>query len=205
MYEGLSRLQPVILAGGTSSRMGYNKVFAEFGNSTLIETIYTLLAFTFEKTPIIVTDNRKLFEGFEPLRDAIIIEDTYPGHKTLGAVTTALEATDADTIFVVGVDMPFISLGVLEKMAEAQSIADVVVPKLDGQDICLHAIYNKKLLPLMKKHIKQGAQTLHSFYKDVAILQVPITDNEEHDPDIFIDINTPEDLAFAQEMWAKHK
>lgn len=32
MYENLAALQPVILAGHNSSRMGYNKVFAEVVN-----------------------------------------------------------------------------------------------------------------------------------------------------------------------------
>lgn len=50
MYENLATLQPVILAGHNSSRMGYNKVFAKFGDQTLIETIYTMLAFPSKKT-----------------------------------------------------------------------------------------------------------------------------------------------------------
>ena len=91
MYENLATLQPVILAGHNSSRMGYNKVFAKFGDQTLIETIYTMLAFSFEKDPIIVTDNKTLFDKFEPLKDATVVEDKYPGHHTLGGVATAFE------------------------------------------------------------------------------------------------------------------
>lgn len=79
------------------------------------------------------------------------MEDKYPGHHTLGGVATAFEATDAENLFVIGVDMPFLSLVVLDRMVEAQGVAQVVVPILNGKDICLHAIYNRKLLPIMKE------------------------------------------------------
>lgn len=202
MYESLNQLQPVILAGGTSSRMGYNKVFAKFGDSTLIETIYTLLSFSFAKDPIIVTNNKQVLQAFEPLKDAFIVEDLYPGHKTLGAVATALESTDAENIFVIGVDMPFISLEVLERMAEAQSVADVVVPMINDRDICLHAIYNRRLLPIMKKKIAEGYERLHSFYNEVPLMHIPLQE-DTLDASIFIEINTPEDLRFAQEEYEK--
>ncbi len=201
MYEKLAKLQPVILAGTDTSKMGFNKVFAAFGDSTLIETVYTWLSFSFEKEPIIVTDDKSTFEKFEPLKQARIIQDLYPGHHTLGGVATALESVDEENIFVIGVDMPFISLTMLERMADAQNIADVVVPMLNGKDICLHAIYNRRLLPIMKEKIAAHEHLLHSFYKEVAILHLPILDETE--ADIFIDINTPEDLEFAQEEYQR--
>ena len=205
MYENVAALQPVILAGHNSSRMGYNKVFAKFGDQTLIETIYTMLAFSFEKDPIIVTDNKTLFDKFEPLHDATVVEDKYPGHNTLGAVATAFEATDAENLFVIGVDMPFLSLVVLDRMVQSQGVAQVVVPMLNGKDICLHAIYNRQLLPIMKEKIAAGEKLLHSFYKEVPLLQLPLKENTL-EADIFIDINTPEDLEYAQEYFHKmHK
>lgn len=202
MYENLATLQPVILAGHNSSRMGYNKVFAKFGDQTLIETIYTMLAFSFEKDPIIVTDNKTLFDKFEPLKDATVVEDKYPGHHTLGGVATAFEATDAENLFVIGVDMPFLSLVVLDRMVEAQGVAQVVVPILNGKDICLHAIYNRKLLPIMKEKIAAGEKLLHSFYKEVPLLQLPLKENTL-EADIFIDINTPEDLNMLKNTSTK--
>lgn len=198
MYESLARLQPVLLAGSNSSRMGYNKIFAKFGGDTLIETIYTMLQFSFEREPIVVTDNAQLLKNFEPLKDATIVEDKYPGHNTLGAVATAMESSDAENFFVIGVDMPFLSLVVLERMVAAQGIASVVVPMLNGEDICLHAIYNRSLLPVMKEKIANGEKLLHSFYKEVSLLQIPLQP-DSFEADIFIDINTPEDLAYAQE------
>jgi molybdopterin-guanine dinucleotide biosynthesis protein A len=58
MFEQMDTLQPVILAGGDDSRMGYNKALASFEGTTLIETIYTLLDFIFDKSPMVVTTTR---------------------------------------------------------------------------------------------------------------------------------------------------
>lgn len=141
-----------------------------------------------------------MFDRFEPLKDAHVVEDKYPGHNTLGAVATAFESCDADNLFVIGVDMPFLSLVVLERMVANQGIAQVVVPMLDGEDICLHAVYNRQLLPLMKEKIAAGEIKLHSLFGEVPLLQLPLKENTL-EADIFIDINTPEDLAYAQERF----
>lgn len=55
----LDELQPVILAGGDDSHRGFDRALARFGDSTLIESVYTILNFTFTKEPMIVTDDHK--------------------------------------------------------------------------------------------------------------------------------------------------
>lgn len=196
MYENLSLVQPVILAGGESSRMGYNKAFARFIDSTLIETIYTMLNFTFELPPIIVTNDKAPFEKLSTLKDAVILEDEY-GHSTLGAVRTAFAHSDAENLFVVGCDMPFISLEVASRMMDYQGKCLAVVPILNGSDICMHAIYNRSLVPIMDKKLAAGESLLHSFYQEIPLLQLPLEEGEK-EASIFIDISTPADLRYAE-------
>lgn len=199
MFDNLNQVQPVILAGGESTRMGYNKAFAKFMDSTLIETIYTMLQFTFELAPIIVTTDRAPFDKLATLKDAVILEDEY-GHSTLGAVRTAFSHTDADNLFVVGCDMPFISLEVVSRMLEYQGKSLAVVPLLNGNDICMHAIYSRKLVPIMDKKLAAGETLLHSFYQEVPLLQLPLEEGEK-EASIFIDVNTPEDLRYAEDKF----
>ena len=54
----------------------------------------------------------------------------------------------------------------------------------------------------MKEKIAAGEKLLHSFYKEVPLLQLPLKENTL-EADIFIDINTPEDLEYAQEYFHK--
>jgi molybdopterin-guanine dinucleotide biosynthesis protein A len=68
MFEQMDTLQPVILAGGDDSRMGYNKALASFEGTTLIETIYTLLDFIFDKSPMVVTNDKAIFKDIDCLK-----------------------------------------------------------------------------------------------------------------------------------------
>lgn len=181
MFEQMDTLQPVILAGGDDSRMGYNKVLASFEGTTLIETIYTLLDFIFDKSPMVVTNDKAIFKDIDCLKDALLVEDVYRGAKTLGAVATAFQYTDAENIFVIGVNMPFISVPMIEKMSFHIQAADAVVPVQDGTDICLHAVYNRRLMPLMRKKIAEGNNLLHSFFPQIDLVQIPVRKDKQED------------------------
>ena len=191
MFEQMDTLQPVILAGGDDSRMGYNKALASFEGTTLIETIYTLLDFIFDKSPMVVTNDKAIFKDIDCLKDALLVEDVYRGAKTLGAVATAFQYTDAENIFVIGVNMPFISVPMIEKMSFHIQAADAVVPVQDGTDICLHAVYNRRLMPLMRKKIAEGNNLLHSFFPQIDLVQIPVRKDKQEDA-IFFDYFTIE-------------
>lgn len=204
MFEQMETLQPVILAGGDDSRMGYNKALASFEGTTLIETIYTLLDFIFDKSPMVVTNDKSIFKDIDCLKDALLVEDIYRGAKTLGAVATAFQYTDAENIFVIGVNMPFISVPMIEKMSFHIQAADAVVPVQDGTDICLHAVYNRRLMPLMWKKIAEGNNLLHSFFPQIDLVQIPVRKDKQEDA-IFFDVHTPMDLKMAEEQYESIK
>ena len=204
MFEQMETLQPVILAGGDDSRMGYNKALASFEGTTLIETIYTLLDFVFDKSPMVVTNDKAIFKDIDCLKDALIVEDVYKGAQTLGAVATAFQYTDAENIFVIGVNMPFVSVPMIEKMSFHIQAADAVVPVQDGTDICLHAVYNRRLMPLMRKKIVEGNHLLHSFFPQIDLVQIPVRKDKQEDA-IFFDVHTPMDLNMAEEQYESIK
>ncbi len=204
MFEQMETLQPVILAGGDDSRMGYNKALASFEGTTLIETIYTLLDFVFDKSPMVVTNDKAIFKDIDCLKDALIVEDVYKGAQTLGAVATAFQYTDAENIFVIGVNMPFVSVPMIEKMSFHIQAADAVVPVQDGTDICLHAVYNRRLMPLMRKKIVEGNHLLHSFFPQIDLVQIPVRKDKQEDA-IFFDVHTPMDLKMAEEQYESIK
>lgn len=201
MYEYLDKLQPVILAGGEDSGVGYNgKALVEFEGGTLLETIHTILNFTFDKSPIVVTDDKKQLSALPAAKDMFIVEEAYKGAQTLGAVATAFQYTDAENIFVIGVNMPFISIPMINKMVYHIQMADVVVPVQDGTDICLHAVYNRRVLPLMREKIDEGEHLLHSFFPQIDLVQVAVRKDKEEDA-IFFNVHSTDDLKAAEEKY----
>lgn len=199
MLRKIDTVQPVILAGGKSAQEGVNKAFTRFMDSTIIETIYTMVNFTFTLPPVIVTNDKSQFTTVDTFKDAIILEDEF-GAGTLSAVRTAFAHTEAENLFVIGSHMPFISTDVAERMAEGQGIAYAVVPMLNGNDICMHALYNRKLIPIMDEKLAAGERLLHSFDKEVPLLQLPINEDEQA-AYLFVDINSPKEARYAEEKF----
>ena len=70
-YPNLELVRPVILAGGEGSKTNYSASFDRFMDSTLIETIYTLMKFSFQKDPLIICKDK---EKFEELKEYMSIE-----------------------------------------------------------------------------------------------------------------------------------
>lgn len=198
-YPNLENVRPIILASGAGSATKYSASFDRFMNSTLIETIYTLLKFSFQKDPIIICADREKFENLEGLKDAIIISDQF-GHSTLGAVRTAFANTLADNLFVIGSHNPFISIETASRMMAAKGDALAVVPVLNGNDICMHAIYDRRLIPIMDKKLAEGETLLHSFYNEIHLVQLPIAEDDKSRY-IFTDLYTPEDLRYGEEKF----
>lgn len=198
MNEFLDELQPVILAGGDDSHRGFDRALARFGDSTLIESVYTILSFTFPKEPLIITDDHKKFDGIESLKDALIVEDAYTDGFTLGAVATAFQYCDAPYVFAIGVNMPFVSVDMINRMAYHIRMADAVVPVDGGTDICLHAVYNRRLVELMRNKLHAGEKTLHSFFPEIDLVQIPVRKDKAEDA-IFFGVHTYDDLKQAEE------
>lgn len=198
MNEFLDELQPVILAGGDDSHRGFDRALARFGDSTLIESVYTILNFTFTKEPMIVTDDHKKFDGIESLKDALIVEDAYTNAFTLGAVATAFQYCDAPYVFAIGVNMPFISVDMINRMAYHIRMVD------DGTDICLHAVYNRRLVELMRTKLRSGENTLHSFFPEIDLVQIPVRKDKSEDA-IFFGVHTHDDLKQAEEAYESMK
>lgn len=198
-YSSIKDIKPVIIAGGEGSASNYSASFERFMDATLIETIYTMLQFSFEQDPMIICKDVEKFKALPGLKDAEIYQNEYVA-TTLGAVRTAFKHTEAENVFAIGSHNPFISVDTVCRMAEAQGKALAVVPMLNGNDICMHAIYNRQLIPIMDKKLAEGEILLHSFYKEIHLVQLPIAENDKSKY-IFTDLYTPEEVRYAEEKF----
>ena len=132
----------IIMAGGSSSRMGIDKSMLQIKDQPIIKYIYDQLRGTFEKILISTNEAQKYaFLGCDCVRDKM------PGQGPLMGIACALESSDNELNFVVACDIPHIEIRFVRKMlAEAQE-ADMVIPtKGNGKYEPLFAIYNKSAL-----------------------------------------------------------
>lgn len=128
-----------VLAGGESSRMGANKALLELGGVPLIVRVTRLVAAVMGTATVVGQSETYSALGLRAIRD------DWPGAGPLGAIATALRASESDWNLIVACDLPYLTKPWLEYLVSRarSSRADVVLPMNDAGAEPLCAMYNK--------------------------------------------------------------
>lgn len=182
----------IILAGGRNSRMGVNKAFLEIAGLRMIDKILHLYREIFSEVIIAVNDVR----AFQEFGNACIVADLYRNKGALGGLYTGLFFATNPYSFVAACDMPFLNKSFILHLLELSGDHDIVVPKTAKGFQPLHAVYSRRCLPVMRKHILDDKFKISGFYQNLSVLTVAEEDiNNFGDSDsLFLNINTEEDL-----------
>jgi len=183
----------VIFAGGKSSRMGENKALLPFaGFDTLAEYQYSRLSTIFTNVYISCKD-KSLFTFH-----ANFIEDEKNSPvfaPTLGFVS-AFDMLDAQKIFAMSVDTPFITQKEIQKIVLADTAkSDAVIAKTDEGIHPLCGIYHKTLLPKFEQMLKKDNHKLSSLLKNIQTSYVYFPDSKA-----FLNMNHPKDYQKALQL-----
>jgi molybdopterin-guanine dinucleotide biosynthesis protein A len=183
-------------AGGGSRRMGRDKALVRLAGRPLIQHVLDRVASLGDE--ILVTTNHPQAYAFLDVR---LVVDAVPGQGALGGLRTALAAARGETVLVLASDMPFVSHLVLGRLLALATEADVIVPRWKGEYEPLLAVYSKACLPAVEKALEAGKRRMISFYPEVRVRVVEESEISGIDPLglSFFNINTPEDLAQAEE------
>lgn len=190
----------VVLAGGRSRRMGGSpKALIPFEERPLVQHIAQRVRSVLPDC-LVVTNSPELY-GFLGLP---MVPDAFPDGGSLGGIYSGLRAAPGEAAFCVACDMPFLSTGLITYMAGRAAEADVVIPDAAGDLQTLHAVYGKACLPAMERRLAAGRLKIVGFFDEVRVLRVPAEDVARFEaPELaFMNLNTPEELARARELWA---
>ncbi|HHO75655.1 MAG TPA: molybdenum cofactor guanylyltransferase [Deltaproteobacteria bacterium] len=133
----------IVLIGGRSTRFGRDKVVAPVGDKLLIEHVIEVIEPLFEDI-LLIGHKRDDLRGFN------IIEDLRPGCGPLGGIYTALSTVKTRQIFVFAADMPNLNEQFISHMISISDDHDIVIPVWSQGREPLHAIYHKRILPVVK-------------------------------------------------------
>ncbi len=185
----------VILAGGSSRRMGTDKSFLEVGGKALIERVIDVFGSVFSRTIIVTNEPEKYARfGLETRRDVM------PGIGTLGGIHAGLFYLVDNAAFFAASDMPFIKRELIEYLVAARGDSDAAVPYFNGYYEPLFAAYSKRCLAAVQKRISSGTQQAISFLNDVNVRLVGEEELLAVDRELlsFFNINTPQDYERAK-------
>jgi len=188
-----------VLAGGQSTRMGRDKALLLLGGQTLLERALALAHRIAPRVAVLGSREKYAATGER------IIEDQFSGCGPLAGIHAALVATDTDLNLILSVDMPFVPLEFflyLLERARSRPPAQVTVPRVGGsiQATCLACYRSFRIV--CENQLKLGLCKVENAIK----LASPAYVDEEEirargiGPDVFRNLNTPEDLTEAQKM-----
>ncbi|MCK4509386.1 MAG: bifunctional molybdenum cofactor guanylyltransferase MobA/molybdopterin-guanine dinucleotide biosynthesis adaptor protein MobB [Desulfuromonadales bacterium] len=181
----------ILLAGGKSRRMGYDKAHIEIGGHRLLTRSLDLLCHYFA-TVLIAGDRQDLVRPNIPA-----IPDIYPG-SALGGLYTGLQSAKTDWIFVAPCDMPYPDAKILELLLRHRNGADAVVPRTPAGYEPVFALYHKSCLPHMLTMLQQEQYRIYDFYQRIKVHYLDWQQMPDGWERSLLNINTPEQLKELQ-------
>ncbi|MBN1954975.1 MAG: molybdenum cofactor guanylyltransferase [Anaerolineae bacterium] len=192
----------VVLAGGSSRRMGRNKAFLELDGRTLIDVVVERMARVCAEV-LVVAGNAELYAG----RGVPVVEDRFQGVGVLGGLHAGLAAAAYEVTLAVGCDMPFVDPALLSAFVGWAEGVDAAVLRRGEWVEPLHAAYRRTCLPAIETAVRSGARRVVSFFPQVRVRYVSVDDLRPIDPELhsFRNVNTPEEWEAAQTLLADRR
>lgn len=194
-------LTAFVLAGGKSTRMGADKAFVALNGRTLLARALELVRSVTSDVRI-VGDPAK-FAAFAP-----VVEDVFPGCGPLGGIHAALRASQSELNLILAVDLPFVSLALLQYLIKRarNSAATVTVARASGgwQPLC--AVYRREFAEAAELSLCEGRYKIDTLFEATQTLVIEEEELEaaSFSPRMFRNLNTREELEAMQKEDVSH-
>lgn len=196
MSSASRKITGILLAGGQSSRMGYEKGKILLGDKLLYQ--YPLKVLESLCDEIIISSCKKNYftENYKQLCDEI------PDLGPMGGLYTCLKKSSTDLNFVLSYDLPLMKKELFLELMKYTDKFDIILPEMaagNAEPLC--GIYKKSVYNTFQNLIKSGNYSVHTALQKVKSKTVLINDNMPfYQPDLFMNINKESDLEYFTSM-----
>lgn len=149
-----------ILAGGKSSRMGFDKQLLMEDDRWILETVIETLKQEFSDI-LIVTAKPQLYEGM----GVRLCSDLYPGRGPLAGVHAALHYSRSQYIYLLACDMPVVNLPFIRHMKQKlqETGMDICASRCNDRMEPFNTFYSRSLLREVIHRLETGNSSLFRF------------------------------------------
>jgi len=183
----------VILAGGLSSRMGFDKKELMINNESLLEKQIETLSARFDHILIISNDDNLKYSEYPKVT---VYQDILKNHGPLGGIHAALTYSQDQHVYVIACDMPVINTKYITYLRSLLENQDAIVTRFGDWIEPFHAYYNRSMIDAIERYLKSGRRSIYELLKhqEVTYINEDITRTYTDDWSLFDNINTKEDL-----------
>lgn len=198
----MSNISGVILAGGANTRFGGKmKPKMNVCGQTIIARMTVTLKEIFSEL-ILVTNSPEEFSSYTEYK---IVPDLFIRKGPLGGIHAAMKASSFPSIFVFAGDMPLLDKNLITRQIDEYKkvMPDILVPSSGEYIEPLHSIYSNSLLHSIEDYLSGNNKfAVRDFFNTVNVAFMPTREEEKN---AFLNINTPSDILYVEEIIAQGK
>jgi molybdopterin-guanine dinucleotide biosynthesis protein A len=190
-----------VIAGGKSSRMGFNKALLTIDGEMLTDRVIRQLSGEFRE--VIVSSN--LGTGY--LKHSVkYVADEFEGMGPLSGIYSSLKEAASRFVYVIACDMPYVNLEYIRYMksriVSANYDCDACFTACGDSSEPFNAFYSVSTIPVLRDFLISGRKRFNDFLKSINSLIISENEAKEFSPDwsMFKNINTPKELKELKEF-----
>jgi molybdopterin-guanine dinucleotide biosynthesis protein A len=193
MNKKRSLVNGLVLAGGKSSRMGFDKSSVQWHGKQQQYYLADLLSLICEDVYISKRKAQELagYDGYK------VLPDSYTGIGPYGAILSALAFLPDVAWLVVACDLPFMDTATLKYLLQNRdeaAIATTFESPYDQLPEPLITIWEPRSFPILLDHLEKG----FSCPRKVLIKSERVHTIQPPDPDALMNVNTPGEFLNAE-------
>lgn len=187
----MKNISAIILAGGQSSRMKFNKEYIQIGEEYLVHKQIKELQKYFDEI-LVVSNNPEHYKDF----NVDVVSDILYGKTPIIGLHAGLVNSSNTYNYCIACDMPYINIEYIKYMESLLGENDAYVSKYNSYIEPFNAFYNSDIVNKIEEFISSGN---YGFQKMVKLLDTHyITEKTvsfyQTDTDMFKNINNESDL-----------
>lgn len=183
----------VILAGGKSFRMGFDKQFLRINDIRIMDELISKLEEEFAE--IIIVTNRPEEYGDYKHR---IVKDIIVGKGPLSGIHVGLKESSSNYVFIVACDMPNVNLDYIKYMKKIILNKDIhgCVTYLGDNLEPFHGFYSKKIISEIERNLEKNRRSVTKLIEDLDFIKIMENEARKFSPDwdMFLNLNKVEDI-----------
>ncbi len=176
------------MAGGQSTRMGYDKALITFEGETLLQRAVRLCGQFCNQ--LIISSNSETHNTKGILR----ISDEIANCGPLGGIYSSLKSAENEWSFILSVDAAFVVPEFISYLISQREGYDAVVPLHNKGLEPLVAMYRKAVAPMVKKQLESREYKMELLIRNINTNFIDGQMWVKQFPKIFVNLNTPVDL-----------